>query len=475
MLNHNETLINEAIDYRLSLDNRTEVERNLIYPIYRRLVLPEIISNFSWKDVNSSKLLKSSEYNFYLKNLKTFLYSNFKLAESYRSILDTKSKQTFNEIHEIKNKYSKLQDLFFGIKKDLAFSGTTTTSKSFFEERGLEEIYDLEDNKDTFDFFKLNLSKSKVNILESAIEEEVQVHPVNAYVFGKSINSSKIEQSDSIDYLWRDNKRFKYIVFKKAPSSDVLVRDDTAELNLIIDFGFIQSLNEMTIDGGSYLPVVLNESKLEYYDQDTAEWKLIQLSIKRNNLNNKILMFNTIKTNKVRLQFQQFKSLDNVAEAFLTRDEAFTVDMLNPGNSIPRDSKLYKVYDLSIDSIKSENFDLMILHGGQPGTDNLKNDPRVSLLLKEMESKNKLIGAICAAPIILEENGILQKRRRTSHPSIKGSLSGDLYLENRVVVDHNIITSRSPGTAMEFSFKLVEILYGKDRVRVVNKGVLAKI
>jgi hypothetical protein len=352
MLNHNETLINEAIDYRLSLDNRTEVERNLIYPIYRRLVLPEIISNFSWKDVNSSKLLKSSEYNFYLKNLKTFLYSNFKLAESYRSILDTKSKQTFNEIHEIKNKYSKLQDLFFGIKKDLAFSGTTTTSKSFFEERGLEEIYDLEDNKDTFDFFKLNLSKSKVNILESAIEEEVQVHPVNAYVFGKSINSSKIEQSDSIDYLWRDNKRFKYIVFKKAPSSDVLVRDDTAELNLIIDFGFIQSLNEMTIDGGSYLPVVLNESKLEYYDQDTAEWKLIQLSIKRNNLNNKILMFNTIKTNKVRLQFQQFKSLDNVAEAFLTRDEAFTVDMLNPGNSIPRDSKLYKVYDLSIDSIK---------------------------------------------------------------------------------------------------------------------------
>jgi len=133
------------------------------------------------------------------------------------------------------------------------------------------------------------------------------------------------------------------------------------------------------------------------------------------------------------------------------------------------------IADVSIDSIKSKNFDLIILHGGQPGTDNLKKDPRVILLLKEMESNNKLIGAICAAPIILEENGILQKRRRTSHPSIKGALSGDLYVENRVVVDHNIITSRSPGTAMEFAFKLVEILYGKDRVRVVNKGVLAKI
>lgn len=149
---------------------------------------------------------------------------------------------------------------------------------------------------------------------------------------------------------------------------------------------------------------------------------------------------------------------------------AGTVDGLIEGS---RGVKL--IADVSIDSIKSKNFDLIILHGGQPGTDNLKKDPRVILLLKEMESNNKLIGAICAAPIILEENGILQKRRRTSHPSIKGALSGDLYVENRVVVDHNIITSRSPGTAMEFAFKLVEILYGKDRVRVVNNGVLAKI
>ena len=92
-----------------------------------------------------------------------------------------------------------------------------------------------------------------------------------------------------------------------------------------------------------------------------------------------------------------------------------------------------------------------------------------------MESKKKLIGAICAAPIILEENGFLRKRKRTSHPSVKETLLGDLYIEDRVVVDHNIITSRSPGTAMEFAFKLVEILFGKDRVKLVNNGVLANI
>ena len=94
---------------------------------------------------------------------------------------------------------------------------------------------------------------------------------------------------------------------------------------------------------------------------------------------------------------------------------------------------------------------------------------------EEMVDEKKLIGAICAAPIILEENGLLEKRKRTSHPSVKESLLGDFYVEDRVAVDHNIITSRSPGTAMEFAFKLVEILFGKDRVILVNEGVLANI
>ena len=131
--------------------------------------------------------------------------------------------------------------------------------------------------------------------------------------------------------------------------------------------------------------------------------------------------------------------------------------------------------DESIDNIKSERFDLMVLHGGQPGTDNLKKNHKVTALLKEMVGKKKLIGAICAAPIILEENGLLEKCKRTSHPSVKESLLGDFYVEDRVAVDQNIITSRSPGTAMEFAFKLVEILFGKDRVILVNDGVLANI
>ena len=131
--------------------------------------------------------------------------------------------------------------------------------------------------------------------------------------------------------------------------------------------------------------------------------------------------------------------------------------------------------DDSINNIEIEYFDLIVLPGGQPGTDNLKKDPRVIRLIKYMESKRRLIGAICAAPIILEECGLLKKNKITSHPSVKESLFTDFYVEDRVVFDNNIITSRSPGAAMEFAFKLVEILFGKDRVEVVNNGVLGNI
>ena len=91
-----------------------------------------------------------------------------------------------------------------------------------------------------------------------------------------------------------------------------------------------------------------------------------------------------------------------------------------------------------------------------------------------MQDKRKIIGAICAAPIVLEVNGLLINRKRTSHPSVKKSLIGKFYSEERVVVDGNIITSRGPGTAMEFSLKMVEILFGKGHMEAVNSAILAQ-
>ncbi len=130
--------------------------------------------------------------------------------------------------------------------------------------------------------------------------------------------------------------------------------------------------------------------------------------------------------------------------------------------------------DEQLNNILEKDFDLIVLPGGQPGTDNLRKDVRVTQLLKKMDGLGKNIAAICAAPLVLMDAGILEKRCVTSHPSVQSDLQGIRYKDDRVVVDGHIVTSRSPGTAMEFSLKLIEVLFGRKRMDVVNQGILAK-
>ena len=105
-------------------------------------------------------------------------------------------------------------------------------------------------------------------------------------------------------------------------------------------------------------------------------------------------------------------------------------------------------------------FDLVVLPGGMPGAKNLRDEPRVARLLQEQARANRYVAAICAAPIVLEAAGILQGCAATSYPGY--DLPSADYREERVVVAGKVVTSRGPGTAIEFSLKLVELLVGPD-------------
>ncbi len=129
----------------------------------------------------------------------------------------------------------------------------------------------------------------------------------------------------------------------------------------------------------------------------------------------------------------------------------------------------------NLDDVISDDFDMVVLPGGAAGTEHLKNDERIKGLLKKMAGKGKYTTAICAAPIVLEAAGLLQGKNVTSHPSVQSGLKGVHYQEDRVVVDGKVITSRAPGTSMEFSMKLLEILAGKDKRAEVNHGVMARL
>jgi len=128
--------------------------------------------------------------------------------------------------------------------------------------------------------------------------------------------------------------------------------------------------------------------------------------------------------------------------------------------------------DTTIDSIHSDEFDMIILPGGQPGTDNLNADNRIHTLLSEFQAAGKLIGAICAAPIILAAAGLLSGKRATSYPSYSGNLKGAVYEDRTVVTDGTIMTSQGPGTALTFALAVVARLAGMRTAEEVSKAML---
>lgn len=137
--------------------------------------------------------------------------------------------------------------------------------------------------------------------------------------------------------------------------------------------------------------------------------------------------------------------------------------------------KVKLLADLSVDKVAGSDFDLIVFPGGQPGTNNLAKDERVRRILNEATAKERPIAAICAAPSILASAGLLAGKKATSHPSVRERMEGVDYSEARVVVDGRWVTSRSPGTAMEFAFELVRLLAGEEKVKEVNQGVMARL
>ena len=135
------------------------------------------------------------------------------------------------------------------------------------------------------------------------------------------------------------------------------------------------------------------------------------------------------------------------------------------------------VPDKPIDDVKVNDFDAVIVPGGNPGYKNLRNDPRVIDIVKEAFKSNKIVAAICAGPAVLSDAGILEGKDCTIYPGMEDELEkgGGNPKQDMVVVDGNIITSRGPATALPFALKLAEKLAGKQVAEAVSKKTLANI
>jgi 4-methyl-5(b-hydroxyethyl)-thiazole monophosphate biosynthesis len=130
--------------------------------------------------------------------------------------------------------------------------------------------------------------------------------------------------------------------------------------------------------------------------------------------------------------------------------------------------------DLPLDEVRHGDYDMVVLPGGMPGADHLKRDPRVIALLREFAQSGRYTAAICAAPGVLAHAGLLEGRAATSYPGFlrDDSAPGIRLREEAVVVDGKVVTSRGPGTAMEFALTLIELLVGPEARQRVQGALL---
>ncbi|RUM66038.1 MAG: DJ-1 family protein [Sulfurospirillum sp.] len=175
-----------------------------------------------------------------------------------------------------------------------------------------------------------------------------------------------------------------------------------------------------------------------------------------------------------------------LAEGFEEIEAVSIIDVLRRGGIEVTTAYLYNrevngangitvLANMSIDDVVAEEYDMMVLPGGLPGAEHLKEDERVQRLLKIFNEKGKHVGAICAAPIALDAAGVLgDDDDYTCYPSYDQQIVHGKFTDaQKVVKSGNVLTSRGPGTAICFALEIVRELVGEETYAQLKAGLLA--
>ncbi len=122
------------------------------------------------------------------------------------------------------------------------------------------------------------------------------------------------------------------------------------------------------------------------------------------------------------------------------------------------------VGDFLLDQCRDREFDAIVLPGGLPGAEHLRDDATLRAMLLAQDARGSLVAAICASPaVVLQHHGLIRDRRATCYPGLMDRLPAASRSAGRVVAMANLITSRGPGTALEFALALVQALCGMEK------------
>ncbi|HBC97838.1 MAG TPA: DJ-1 family protein [Clostridium sp.] len=131
--------------------------------------------------------------------------------------------------------------------------------------------------------------------------------------------------------------------------------------------------------------------------------------------------------------------------------------------------------DNLLKDMHTDKYDVIIIPGGMPGAENLKDDGEVVNLVRKFYSNNKIVAAICAGPIVLGKAGIIEGKKVTCYPGFEKDLGSIDFSREIVVQDGNIITSRGPATAVYFAFRILQNLADGNTVENLKKDMLLNL
>ena len=132
------------------------------------------------------------------------------------------------------------------------------------------------------------------------------------------------------------------------------------------------------------------------------------------------------------------------------------------------------VADKMFADIHLEDAEMLLLPGGLPGATNLDAHQGLSNMILAFASEGKALAAICAAPLVFGNRGLLQGKKATCYPGFESYLIGAEYTAALVEIDGNFITAKGPGAAMDFAFAIVEKYWGIEKVNELKSGMMIK-
>ncbi|MBP0979188.1 MAG: DJ-1/PfpI family protein [Oscillospiraceae bacterium] len=129
---------------------------------------------------------------------------------------------------------------------------------------------------------------------------------------------------------------------------------------------------------------------------------------------------------------------------------------------------------LESDFVFSSKIKMIVFPGGMPGTLNLQQSEFINNVIDYALDKKMYIAAICAAPMILGQLGLLRDREAVCFPDFQDRLFGAIITDKNVCKDGKFITARGPGAALEFSFEILGVLVGSVEAEKIKKDMLVK-